>query len=344
MEELLDGLMRHKKQSVTPVELEGMISSAAFDGEEFAKAVVRLEDEGYLTPVKNQGRQLRAPYPANKYRLNRGKINRRFHQELHRARLEMSSTLISLDAYFKLDPAVFVEEWPMIQKVDDYLTTRGLPDDEVTAEERSVTLVNDEKWITERGGKKLLERIGVWDKLKIIPVSDPLMFAVNPNRLSPVDGQLHLIVENKTTFQALIQVIAASAFTTIIFGGGWRAVASLEQLERQVPLSGEKTVLYFGDLDHEGLAIWHQLYLSYDACPALPFYEACLKKAPNKGKENQKQRPKALDAFKTFLAESDQSTLQEMLNEGRYVPQEALTTKELQRIGLMTPWQDMTLT
>ena len=101
MEELLDGLMRHKKQSVTPVELEGMISSAVFDGVEFAKAAVGLEVEGYLTPVKNQGRQLRSPHLANKYRLNRGKINRRFHQELHRARLEISSALITLDAYFK---------------------------------------------------------------------------------------------------------------------------------------------------------------------------------------------------------------------------------------------------
>ena len=331
-ERLVNGLMLHKKQSITKDELEALAGREYAGDPAFTEAVHALEEAGYLSMVKKSGRTVNPPHLAYKYRLNRAVIHRRYHRQLHRSSLELTSGQVSLDAYFNLSPAEFDEDWPWIKQIDAWVTAEGLPDDEVTAEERSVMLVNDEKWITAGKGKTVLTRIGLWDRIGIMPISEPLMLAVHPQLIAG-DRHLHLIVENKTTWQALVQVLPELPFTSVIFGSGWRITGSLEQLDRQVPVKGARTLLYFGDLDHEGLAIWHDLHERYEVKPAVPFYEACLARTANRGKTNQRKRPEALEAFLPYLDEAGQAGIQKMLDEGRYLPQEVLTTDELQRIG-----------
>ncbi len=114
---------------------------------------------------------------------------------------------------------------PYIQQVHDYLTQRGFPQSEATAPERSFHLVGDEKWIDEKGGRKLLEAIGVWEQLKVTAMPDPLMFAVHLQQVGEQQGiYRHLIVENKTTYYAILPILSSLPYATLIYGAGWKVV------------------------------------------------------------------------------------------------------------------------
>jgi hypothetical protein len=126
---------------------------------------------------------------------------------------------IDLQEYFNLSEAVWTKDLPYIDKINKYIVEKGLPKDYATTQERSFHIANDEKWIIEKGGKKLLDRIKLWEKLNIINSTDPLMLAVNPKQLSKLE-YCHLIVENKATFTALMEVLQETEFTSLIFGSG----------------------------------------------------------------------------------------------------------------------------
>ncbi|TXK90340.1 hypothetical protein FVE24_12135, partial [Parageobacillus sp. SY1] len=95
---------------------------------------------------------------------------------------------------------------------------------------------------------------------------------------------------------------------------------------------------YFGDIDREGIAIWHSLAKKQPVSPALPFYRACLQKDPTSGKDYQMERTEALDEFLAYFAPDEQKQLQELLASGQYYPQEMLKTRELQQIWREWQW------
>lgn len=128
-----------------------------------------------------------------------------FQQRLHKLRLQLHP-LISLDRYFALGEDYYDIDASYLELIDQYLKEHGLPDHIVAAPERSYALVRDEKWITEKNGKSLLVRIGLWDKLLIAAEYDPLMMAVNPMLLGgslSSDPCLHLIVDSRTLHECL---------------------------------------------------------------------------------------------------------------------------------------------
>jgi hypothetical protein len=88
--------------------------------------------------------------------------------------------------------------------------------------------------------------------LKIIPVSDRLMFALNP-RLLQEKKQWHLIVENKTTYQGLLPALKETCFSTLIYGSGNKITGSMELFQNQYPIEAEHIFCYFGDLDKSGI-------------------------------------------------------------------------------------------
>jgi hypothetical protein len=198
-----------KQATVWTEQLEKLFEGEQVTYEQFAEVVIAMEEVGLLTEVKAAGRRTKRPSMANRYRIQNAMLKSNFQQRLHRYRLDLHP-FISLDRYFALGEASFDLDLPYIQKIHQYLQEHQLPDEIAAASERSFALVGDEKWVTEHNGKSVLERIGLWDKLLIESEYDPLMLAVNPlflSELSSTHPCLHLIVENKATFQALLPVL-----------------------------------------------------------------------------------------------------------------------------------------
>ncbi|OMF28680.1 hypothetical protein BK133_18690 [Paenibacillus sp. FSL H8-0548] len=336
-------LSRHKKQTISLAELEGICSASSTSYQELGEVLMSLEASEALQMVKAQGRNGKQPSLAYNYRINKSKFKLDLHRQLQQARLQLHPH-IRIDAYYSLPAEAWQQDEPRIRQIDEYLRRESLPEESVPAPERSFALVGDEKWITENNGMELLERIGLWSSMRIISVADPLMLAFNPQQAG-LAAQLHLIVENKTTYQGLLPALADTQFSTLIYGCGKKIIKSIELFELQLPLpEARHNFYYFGDIDHEGINIWaslnERMKLLYqsEARLALPFYRACLAKENVFGKETQRRDLLAVEAFSSHFTEAEQASINSCLASGGYYPQEILKTAELKALWRSAAW------
>jgi hypothetical protein len=339
MRELLHKYLReYKKSSIALPELEGLVAGRVDSYEAFAELIVELEQEQVLTMVKSKGRTGRTPSLAYQYRIDKKSLMADFHRELQQYRLQLHPD-IRIDSYFRQDPSVWKGDLPYLRKIDAYLRRSSLPTEKVSAAERSFEVVGDEKWIENGNGKEVLDRAGLFEALQIMPISDPLMLAINPKQIDRTH-QFHLIVENKATYQGLLPALIDSPFSTLIYGQGNKIVKSMEQFEAQYPVSAQHRFFYFGDLDKSGIAIWNSLNERRRVMPALPFYRACLSYAPAKGKEYQKANTEALEHFLRYFTEEEKKAITRLFLQGEYYPQEVLKAKELQSVWRNEDWNN----
>jgi hypothetical protein len=337
LEQIKRRISTFKKKTIGLTELEKMLKPYVDTYKDFAQEILQLEQEAVLVMVKAKGRTNRVPSLAFQYRINKSDLVGDYHKELQQYRSILHPS-INLDEYYRQDPSVWKNDLPFLLKIDQYLKQSSFPKEQVPAPERSYELVGDEKWIVEKGGKEILERIDLFLLLKIIPVSEPLMFGINPNKLNE-KTQYHLIVENKTTYQGLLPVLTKTIFSTLIYGAGKAVVKSIEQFSMQYPIEANHQFFYFGDLDREGILIWYSFNQKEKATLALPFYLACLEKEAAIGKEYQKEHNMALEQFLAFFQSKQlQEKIRSLLADGKYHPQETLKTKELQQIWRESDW------
>ncbi|MGG1619170.1 Wadjet anti-phage system protein JetD domain-containing protein [Paenibacillus sp. NRS-1781] len=330
---LLSHIQSYKKSTILLEEFVDFMSGHAVNYPTFAEAILQLEEMQILVGVKAHGRNGKHPALAYQY-----KIRRQFMRQGHLQRIQQHSAQfhpsMNLDWYYAQSEEAWNKDLPYIERIHHFLVEHGLPISEVPAPERSYQLTGDEKWITDGGGKVVLDRLGLWNKMLIIPVSDPVMWAFNTSQETSQPYQSHLIVENKTTFQALLTGLPTLPFSTLIFGSGWKIVGNLEMFRLQYPVQDvQHTFYYFGDLDWEGIRIWHALQVKYAVKLALGFYLACLDRKGVPGKLNQIRSEADLAACRTFLPEAAGERLENMLRNGQYIPQEVLSQEQLLAIG-----------
>ncbi|OFI06014.1 hypothetical protein CLOACE_13950 [Clostridium acetireducens DSM 10703] len=340
--DLISYLKSYKKSTIKLGELENLVSGD-ITYNEFAKSIKRLVNENILiqkNPNNNNGKEISLPY---KFGINRYELRKEHVNKIQKYELKISKE-IDLQEYFNLNENMWNKDLPYIEKINDYINKKGFPRNYTTAQERSFNIVGDEKWIDEKGGRKILERIKIWEKLNIVNNSDPLMLAINPKKLKTSSKQLlkityyHLIVENKATFLELLDVLKDTKFTSLIWGSGWKIVANITMLEKQLGVQGEHKIYYFGDLDNEGISIWNSLNEKVNAFLAVEFYRKLINKNYSLGKETQIEDYNALKNFFEFFSDKENEKIKNILNKGGYLPQEALNKNELRDIWRNTNW------
>ncbi|HBK53442.1 MAG TPA: cytosolic protein, partial [Syntrophomonas wolfei] len=211
-----------RKKTISLSELERAVEGGT-SYEEFAGVVNELVKQGILVP--KSGSNHKPVALALSYRIIQSKLSADHLQEIENCHFTLHP-LIKLDVYYNLPSDEWENDLPYIQHINRFLKEQGLPDDEATAPERSYALVGDEKWIDEKGGKKLLERVGIWSAMNIVYLPDPLMLAVNQLQHAQRDETgLHLVVENKATFHALLEYLPDTMFYSLIYGAGWKITA-----------------------------------------------------------------------------------------------------------------------
>lgn len=336
---ILDYLKTYSLRTISLVEIERLLPGRVEYGD-FVCMVEKLMAEGVLVPIRSHGTNQANPALPNGYRIKKEKLKADFFEEIRSHQFDLHP-LIYIDSYFKETEALWRGEQEWLGKLQDYLTAYGLPQTEASIWERSYEIMGDEKWISEGGGRSFLQRVRIFDKLKIIDLVEPLMFALNPHRIKGTTCY-HLIVENKTTFDALAEVLPETDFLTLIYGAGKCFLNSITQLERQLNMPHVQHMLYyFGDLDLEGINIWYVLDKRRQARLALPFYQALLRKDFHQGKENQRKDNEAYEKFCACFSVADQQAIEDLFASQGYYPQEALSIQELQDIGRTTCWKNI---
>lgn len=325
------------KNSYITLDMLEKLAASGQTYEQFGHEILDLETEELLVAIKKAGRNNKIPSIAYKYRINKALLKKDVHQDIETKRFRLHA-ILELDEYFHLPPEEWEHDYPFIEKINTYIENCGLPNSEVPAPERSLALVGDEKWIQEKGGRKVLERLKVWDALKIIPVSDPLAFIIDPNKINN-SHHFHLIVENKTAFDGLSLAVKNTQFTTLIYGQGYKITKGIDYFHKQLPLEHvTHTFYYFGDIDWEGIKIWYQLTNNFEAKLAIPFYLACIDKTPTTLKTNQKPSEEATQSFLSFFGRVHQEKMIAALENQQYWPQEVISSDELKKVWSEANW------
>jgi hypothetical protein len=336
---ICDFLRKCSARTIFLSEIETVVSGRV-DYKNFACLVQQLIEEGVLAAIKTHGTNQANPALPNRYRIHKQRLQGDFIEEIRRRQLTLLS-MINIEGYLKGTEDLWKKEQVWLDQLQAYLAAHGLPQTEVSVWQRSYEISGDEKWISESGGRAFLQRVGIFDKLKIIDLAEPLMFALNPERIHDAHCY-HLIVENKTTFDALAEGLPETGFLTLIYGAGKCFLNSITQLESQLHLPNvQHSLYYFGDLDLEGITIWYLLNKRRKAHLALPFYRALLHKTFTQGKENQRKDSGAYLEFLSYFTAAEQELIHQLFAQHGYYPQEALSAQELQDIGRTISWMDI---
>lgn len=317
-------LKKYKNKRILLSEIAKYISADTMY-EDFALAIQTLMDEGVLSPIDASGYNNRVINLPNKFRLSKESLTDTYKQILQQ-HVQSLSSQIDLDYYFKHSEDDWILDKEHILLMDTYIKENGLPHEGATIPERSYQLCGDEKWLQEKGGLQVLERLNLVEKMKLIKEVEPAAFAVNRN-CQPQHLYKHLIVENKSIFYRLLEILEVTPYSTLIYGGGWRVVASIQSFQRQFPFKDKNHIFYyFGDLDYEGVKIWHRLNDVFKVSPDRVLYQALLSLPLSQGKDSQKPHMAAVNAFceAAKLNEVERARLTNLLRSGYYLPQEAL--------------------
>ena len=158
-------LKSYKKKIVLIYKLKQELSGLGVAYPEFQEIIHQLMSRGILEPVAASGTNGKAISLAFKYRLHRAHLERDFKEELQLMGYSLDPSL-SLDAYYRLGEDVFRADLPYIQKVNQAIKEKGLPDYN-SLPEISLYLSLDEKWIEYDQGKSVLSGLGLWELLDI---------------------------------------------------------------------------------------------------------------------------------------------------------------------------------
>jgi len=324
---LRNWLLAYKRKTVSLDVLQEVCMPMAYA--EFRALLLALMEQKILVPIKASGADHGGL--ARKYTLHRGPllapVARKIEQE---ATADGISGEIDLSWYRQHPYSDWQRARSAIRQLSLYLQEHPSAQPLTSLQQRSYDIFGDEKLLLQSAG--LLQHLGIQqERLGIAPEADPLMFATRP-----LDGQAsvyhHLVVENKAPWMALLPHLAATPFTTLILGYGWKICSGLGQLPLQCGLPEAKHIVwYFGDLDWEGIRIFTTLQdrSTLEVRLAAPFYSAFWQHSASKGKESQQSAPEILPLFLHQLPEEIAKLIPSLLEAGSYYPQEALTPAEL---------------
>lgn len=317
-------LRKHKRKTIELVQIKTFMGGGVSE-QDFVCAINKLSAERVLIAMGNSADKngLSFKYSIDKAVLNKAKV-----KSIHMADLSYHP-LINMSYYYNKTEE-FKDDKRYIDLIDEYIIKNSLPNHSHLPD-LSLALVGDEKWIEYKGGMKVLQRIGLWDLFAADKAPNPLAFSVNLKFLqnqSHKDFNKHLIVENKSIFLHLMDVLPNTDYLSVIYGQGYGICSSIKNFEKQLNTGKENEYDYFGDVDMAGIDIFYSLSKQVDLTPHKGLYSKLVAKAPYSGKENQRCSNKALEAFFCKIP-ALKNRVNSALESQKYWPQEALSLDDL---------------
>jgi len=210
---------------------------------------------------------------------------------------------------------------------------------QVSYNERSFQIWQREKFLLQGAGKKILRHCGL--ELNCYSTAEPFAYFTS-TRAVP---QKLLIIENKDTFFSMRKHLLAGNnqllgenISTVIYGAGKRVVSYFQEFNASAEpymLADGNELLYFGDLDYEGIGIYETLAESFveqgEIKPFIPAYLAMLAKADNYKQlppTKKDQNRNLQGAFFRYFSADAQAQMQSILQQDLYIPQEILTISD----------------
>lgn len=328
------------------ISLEDLLSLHAAAGAPYSaqyQTILGLLEAGEAKPVKASGLNGKKPALYREYWLaDQEEDDGDRREEL----LYKLSPLIDVDYYLK-HPAAYRRDREYVLLLSDFLLhRRELLQTQESMNERSFEIWAREKFLSREQGPAVLKRCGLnLSFLNLYPTTEPLAYYAH-TRAVP---QNLLILENKDPFYSMRRFLLEGGkrlfgveVGTLIYGGGkgiWRSFEEFSlQAEPYMREAGNR-ILYFGDLDCEGIVIYENLARLFESQweirPFVPAYEAMLSKGravPALPLMKEGQNRKMSGRFFSFFLEETRKEAQALLSGGRYIPQEILNISDLKSL------------
>ena len=300
-----------------------------------------LMDKKEIIPIKSSGGNGKTPTLYKKYRII--EENQDYSELLDELSFKISQKLDI--SYYKNHLEKYKEHREYILKLNDFIINKEeLLKTSVSTNERSFQIWGREKFIQKEEGKLLLKNLGLdLEYLNYYDTSEPLAY-YSKSKESP---QNILILENKDTYYTMRRYLIAGGneilgenISTLIYGAGKNVNKAFKDFEISVEeyvSNKENKLLYFGDLDYEGIVIYEGLYNlvkdKYNIVPFINGYEQMIDKYIKeeirlpKTKEGQNRNIK--DIFLNKFNADYRKKISKILQQDLYIPQEILNIKEL---------------
>jgi len=257
--------------------------------------IIKLINSNELKPIKSSGTNGKKPALYNAYWIEQdgGRVTeeqRAFY--INELKYQISPT-INNDYYLShINQYEADRKW--VLQLDSFLKNQsyriGYP---ASVNERSFEIWRREKFLQREQGRKILKKCGIhMDDLNVYETFEPLAYYMH-NR--DVPQQHVVIVENKDTYYSMRRFLSYGnacilgvAIGTLIYGAGKGILRSCKDFPNCIEpyiQARLNRILYFGDLDYEGIGIYENLAASMEKDSSItikPFveaYEAMLKNA-----------------------------------------------------------------
>ncbi len=305
--------------------------------------IMELLGQGKLKPVKNAGHNGKKPALCLSYWQagEEGGGSQELEEEL-KYHLE---PVISI-SYYLSHLEEYQKDRPWVQMLNTYLKeSRHLLKQPISVNERSFEIFHREKFFTREQGLKILKRCGLGPEyFNMYETAEPFAYYSNTRKVP----QNLLILENKDTFFSMRRFLLAGSahifgteIGTLIYGAGKRIVKSFQDFglsaEPYMKAEGNR-FYYFGDLDYEGIGIYENFASAFGAHYLISVfrnaYERMLAKTERIGIEHlpatkEGQNRKIGSLFLSQFSQPQQDKIREILESGRYIPQEILNIEDM---------------
>lgn len=295
-------------------------------------------EAGKIEPIKFSKTNGKTPALYNRYRIIPQEVNNEKYEDEIKFKLHPS---LKIDYYLRnIDK--YKEDRKYILQLNNYITYKNrLLETPVSTNERSFEIWYREKFLQKEGGYRILKNLGITkEDLNIYETTEPLTY-YSHHKETP---QNVLILENKDTFYSMRRhllngndEILGLPIGTLIYGKGKGILRSFKDFTFCVePYLADKSnqIVYFGDLDYEGILIYEQLALNFEGDiyikPFIEAYRYMLEKSKGltlpKTKEGQNKNIGSL--FLGSFYDKDRLEILKILGNNEYIPQEILNSND----------------
>lgn len=296
--------------------------------------IIELIDTEQIKPIKASGLNGKKPALFTMYRIIakkeiRSDIIDELNYKLH--------PLLQLEYYYK-NVDIYEIDREYITKLSEFLkNNKEQLNTRVSLNERSFQIWQKEKYLKNGGGKKLLSNLGLEiSYLNTYDTNEPLAY-YSQHKSTP---QNILILENADTFYSFREYLIKKQdkilgidIGTLIYGRGKGIIKSFSEFDliaEPYLLNKNNQILYFGDLDYEGIIIYESFYRQfhkdYNIEPFREGYIQMLNYAKNMDLPYTKdgQNRNIENIFKKNFTDKENKLIDEILTKNLYIPQEIL--------------------
>lgn len=341
----MSNLSSYGKKVIELDHIEKIYKTQSYD--ELCILITNLIKEEKLLPVKNSGGNGKKPTLYKRYRiLEKNENNSDLYEEIN---YKLSSKF-SVE-YYKNHIDKYKEHREYILTLNQFINDKEhLLIKPISINERSFQIWGREKFLQKEGGKTIVKNLGIpLEKLNYYDTSEPLAY-YSKSKKTP---QKVLIIENKDTYYTMRQHLIGGGkdilgedISTLMYGGGKNINKAFNDYKISVEAyvsDSKNTILYFGDLDYEGIIIYEGLYelfsKDYNIGPFIEGYKKMVQKAKIESiclpRTKEGQNKNISDIFLREFNKEYRSEIEKILEDGLYIPQEIINIMDLSKDSLL---------